>query len=552
MTSSPRPLPVGAESLAVGLVAALATAAPLALAAAAGLDLPLGSDAPLWGLSVLDVAHGNAGILPPLYGGLAALPHLLGLPAGTAARLVSALAHGGTALAAAGLVRQAGGPPGTALVAALAVALHPDLLLTALLTQPDALTAAVFTAVALGLAAVARRATPATLAAGGGALVLAWLVRESGLVVLGAGAGALGLAAAIPGPGQRRLPALGRGSLAVAATLALSLGISSAIQPAGRAGVAPPWLARLETVAVDEGLVEAGSLPTFLSAHSEPWPAWNSARVAAQTQRLARQLQDTPGDRRAALLRVTVQHGLLASSDLLIVLGLGALGLAVQAAGARRPRLLLALLPTVGVALAAMLVWTQRRHVSVLLPVGLAGAALLTGWARPPAARALLGLVVALAVPAWQAPITAEAVRTLQASARQVQDAWLLGRELRERLPPDARICGTVGRDLVGWGGVLLVGAERAGCQAEGEVPTAPGGQASWMCARVVRGQERAPAGWAVLARQGELTALWPEPTLDLQERRRRARLLPVDAYVPVPRPPPDAPVAPSPGSLPG
>lgn len=507
-------------ALPLGLLAALGVAAPLLLAARLGLDLPLGTDAPLWGLSILDAAHGKVPALPPLYGLVGAALHLPGLTVGAAARLTSALGLGMSLLWTGLALREAGTPRALALLAVLGLGLHPDPLLQALLTQPDALAMAAFALVLWALCRAASEAPrPGLLAL---ALLIAWLAREQGMI--------LGLAALLLAP-------LAAGRRGLAAGL-LGLGLVQALvillARQARLFVQPSWTERLQVLAWDQDKLAQGQAPAFAAGPSMPWRPWNAEAVLATYQRLVEAAALPAPARAAAVREVTALHALLGGLDLLVLLGLGTLALGFAALRARRPALLLPLLPALPVVGAAFLVWSERRHLAVLLPF--AWFALGRGLAALPRPAGLgLGLLIALGLPLWQLPTTRAALAELQAQAEARRDAWALGRRLDAALPADARICGTFGVDIIREPGVLLVGAERAGCAAEGDLEAEPGGQPAWMAARLVRGGSGAGGGWSVLDREGDWTALWLAPPVAEPERRARARLRPVRRYVPAP-----------------
>ncbi len=515
---------------AVLLLALLAFAAglvPLALAAALGLDLPLGSDAPLWGLLVLDVRAGHPPTLPPLYGLLAAPLHLLGVSAGLAARLVSAGCLGLTVLFGGLAARALGGGRFGLLLAGLLLALHPDLLLSALLTQPETATAACFALVAWALSAAAASPTPLRLALAAASALPAFLVRETGLPLVGG----LLLALLLLGLRARR-PGLALG-LPVAALLLFQLATSVLARALTTPLWAPPWSGRLDVLRMDREMTAEGIAPTYVSGHSMPWLPWNAEQVLAVTQTMVGALALEGQERALAVARVTALHTLVGGLDLLLLLGTGLLALGLAAR--RRPALLLSWLPALALVLATLLIWSQRRHLAVLLPFGAAGLGLGIAAIRPLLPRLLLGAAAVLVVPVWQLPTTRAALVELSVRAEHVRDAWILGRRLDAALPPDARICGTWGREVIGARGVLLVGAQRAGCLAEGDLPTEPGGQPGWMAARLGEGQGPTGGTWVEIDRQGRFSVGWMEPSVGEEERRQRAKLRPVERYVPTP-----------------
>lgn len=519
------------DRLPLVALALLASALPLLLAALYGLQVPLGSDAPLWGLLVLDLRAGNAPSLPPLYGLLCGPLMALGVSAGLAARLVSAGALGLTVLFGGLAARAMGAGPSGVLVAGLLLALHPDLLLSALLTQPEALTAASFALVAWALSAAAAQPSVRTLGLAALSALPAFLVRETGipfvagLVLAVVVLGLVGWRRGAGGPGLVVLPAIGTALLASVVTSLLA----RALAPIW----APPWLGRLEVLEMDREMVERGIAPTYVAAHSMPWEPWNGQQVRAVTQTMVEALAMEGTARARAVAEVTALHTLVGSADLLLLLLVGLLGLGWAAR--RRPALLLSWLPVLSLLGACLLVWSQRRHIGVLLPFGAAGLGLGVGLLRPVLLRMVLAAVAVLAVPIWQLPTTRAALAGLSAQAEQVRDAWTLGRRLDAVLPPDARICGTWGREVIGARGVLLIGAERAGCDAEGNLPAAPGGQPGYMAARLIEGQAAGGGSWVEIDRQGRFGVQWLEPALPVEERRARARLLPGARFVPTP-----------------
>ncbi|MCK6503111.1 hypothetical protein L6R53_06905 [Myxococcota bacterium] len=316
---------------AVALVAAALVALACRLGAhLGGVTAGTGSDPDLWVFASVDAAHGAGWPLPPLGPLLVAGLASIGLPWHGAWLLLSAVALPLTAGLAALLAGRLGATPALSLAAGLGLLALPVLASTAWQAGPDALTALAFLAAAAGaqqVAAAGPRPSPGACAGAGVGLGAAILARELGPVV--AAGAALGIAARAALPPRWRL--LGPALLLLGAALPAAL-LADAIAPWDWR-----WLGRVARDSQD--------LPP------PQVPAW-----VLDAQGLHRLL------RRAAWTLQRHPEGWL-------TLALGA------AAALRRRWWALALAQASG--LAALGVWSQPRHVAVLLPISVAA---LAGW----------------------------------------------------------------------------------------------------------------------------------------------------------------------------
>jgi len=331
----------------------------------------LGTDAPVWGLSAEGVLHGAPSPVPPLWPALVVLLRHAGLSLPTAGLCLS-LATGALLPAAVFLAaRAAGAGRGLALGAGLLCLASPDLAAWSAELQANGLAAlAVVAATGLWARTLARQARwsaadpPVSGAAvvGPAAAVLTGLlplVRESGLVF------ALGAILLAP-------LALRRGwrlSLLILGTWWLAPLLVGA--PVGLSPLDVPWAARTGTALADLA-TGRGALPGYVAEIAPPQRAAYIAWLRA-------------GD----LPHLALWHARRS-------LGLAPDGWAIAAAAAlgmvlgirRRPALGAALLPLASLG-PSLLLWTQRRHVLLLLPALLALAA--AGLRALPSPRAAPG-----------------------------------------------------------------------------------------------------------------------------------------------------------------
>lgn len=290
-----------------------------AAGAVAGLLLPgpAGSDPDLWVFSALNLSVGGAPQLPPGFPSLIRLGVALGLPPFDAAWWA---AHAATPLVPAltwALARQLGARPGAALIAGLLPLLTASVLAFDAQVMPETWAASWFLACALAGVAFLGRPTAGGLAAvallGAGAPL--W--REHGIAIA---LGLAGLVAVAPGrPGQRVLRAAG-----------VLVGVGLLPVAFGGAAAAPwaqPWLARFGTMGLPNDVGAAIPHPTWMDR-----PAWALS---------------LGGD-----------------AYLWAFLGL--------AACVRRDRRLLVPALVLAPGLGGLLVWSQPRHVAVVLPVAFA------------------------------------------------------------------------------------------------------------------------------------------------------------------------------------
>lgn len=331
----------------------------------------LGSDAVLWGLTARDLAVGAPPLVPPAYPALIALVDGIvpvGLPAaGTA---LSLLAAGLLPATVAWLAARSGARPPWCLAAGLTVLLCPDLGIWAQQLQPEALTAtwAVLLAGALWAACADDPAPTRALVLLAGC---APLLREHGLLLALVACGVL-------------LVVRARNWRAVTAVAALLwvlplLVPGSSLWPPG----AGSWTTR------------AGGAIAALS--SDDPAALGFLTELRRPDRAAYLALVEEGDMMGRL-RWHAGRSLGLAVD-----AWGWLAAAAVAAIVTRRRQLLGLAALLMVALPALLIWSQRRHVTVLLPIAwLVLAVALSGWSRRRLAAGL-GLCM-LAALAWTWP----------------------------------------------------------------------------------------------------------------------------------------------------
>lgn len=378
--------------------AGLASGAPVLL----GLVDHAGSDPDLWTLSALNLRVRADPVVPPLYPALVALtgrpePHLVD----HAARL-SALAAALLPLATFALARRLGAATPAAVAAGLLVLAQPVLLGMAAQVQPDALFALLLCAGLLAVQGWWVRGGALGLAVCLGLVALWPLAREQGLV-----AGALLGLLLVLGPG-------GEGRL--------GLGTFDA---AGLGDRALRGLAALTALVLGPGLV--GLSPGL------PWdqPWFERLAMAAEVFEEGG-LADRPQDASEALTRayeqgdsaaILVHHLVHAVSGAplhwaLVLLGLG-LALRLRAWPA---------LVGIGAGLPALVVFSEPRHVAVVLPVVLAVLAC----AR---SRRLLALAGVLAL--GGAVASGEVRERLRYQAVDIASLRVFGAALCEKAGPE-------------------------------------------------------------------------------------------------------------------
>jgi len=359
-----------AALLALGLVAPLAWRWLLAgwVAGRPGEAVggALGTDAVLWGLTARDLAVGAPPLVPPAYPALLGLVDSVtsvGLP--TAGTTISLVAAGLLPASVGWLAGRSGARPGWCLAVGLTVLLCPDLGIWAQQLQPEALTAAWGVLLAGALRAACDDEPSPTwglvLLAG-----LAPLLREHGLLLA-----------------------------LVASAILLILRTSAWRAVAAIASLI--WLLPL--------LVPGSSL----------WPPGHGSWTTRAGGALAALMSDDPAalgfltelrrPEREAYLALVEEGGVLgrvrwhaARSLTLAVDAWGWIAAAGVAALASRRRQLMAPAALLLVAVPALLIWSQRRHVTVLLPIAwLVLALALSAWSRRRLAVAVgLGLLAAL------------------------------------------------------------------------------------------------------------------------------------------------------------
>jgi len=323
--------------------------------------IPFGIDMDLWSFSAIDLAAGHGSHVPPAYPALTALlVHGSRIGPLQAATAVSAGAMAAVPPLAWLLARRLGAGLPASAVAALAPLLTPGLVLEGHQVTPDPLTAASLLLLALAAAHIA--AHPGWKAHAALLLALAWacLVREHGQI---AAVLAIALLLSLPGPLRRRL-------LGVALVLA-AVGLAPLL--VGRHPAMPwatPWWGRTALVLTDA-----------VSDH----PSWQAKPGQAD-------LADT----HLALLL----HALGGAPFSWAWLGLGAVA-ALLLPRQARAALAVGALP----ALPALLVYSQPRHVHVVVPVAaavaMAGTRRFAGLARGLVLLGTLGASLAGAAWGW-------------------------------------------------------------------------------------------------------------------------------------------------------
>ena len=328
-----------------------------------GLWGALGTDAVLWGMTAEDLRVGATPLVPPGYPAVLAALGTLGVPAITAGWWVSsaatALLGPATLLAA----RRAGASPTAAALAGLGALAVPDVFAWSQQLQPDAMAALAAVILALLLVRVDRPGD--ALAAGifAGALPL---LREHGVALAALTAAAVALR------GRRGLVPLA--ALLLTWWLApLLLGLSP-----GRHPLDVPW-----------GDRAGGALAALFTDD----PAALGFLRELPAPRRAEYVDLVQSGDRLGQVGWHAARSLRAAWDLWLVLGIGG-ALALTSRRATAVRLALPLLAAVP----ALLIWSQRRHVALLLPVALATAAAASAGRR----RSLLILLPLLAAaPGW-------------------------------------------------------------------------------------------------------------------------------------------------------
>lgn len=332
-----------------------------------GVDGALGLDATAWGLAAEGLWQGRSSPLPPAWPLATALLRAVGLDLVTAGSAVSALAAvllPGAALLSA---RAAGAPRAGAVSAALVLLVLPDWMAWATSMDSNSFVALGLT-VAVGLwASALQRPSPlqATTAAGLAIVTgLLPLLRESTLPAV---AGALLLCAHWRARG-----------LALALCLVATWWLSPLLlgELPGPSPMQTPWQDRGSTALAD------------LRAGSGPLPNYVGEIPRAERGAYIASLRE--GD----LLALAIFHArrslTLAHDGWLLALALGAFALASLR---RRPALRAVLLPLLCLA-PALLIWTQRRHVLLVVPAMLTLLAGAAAWRSQSRSSRLGGMLV--------------------------------------------------------------------------------------------------------------------------------------------------------------
>lgn len=375
----------------------------------AGLWGAMGTDAPLWGLSARDLAVGAPPLVPPLYPAMIGILHALGLGLVEAGQGLAAVGAALVPPAVFWAARSAGGSLLPALAGALLALAMPDLGAWSQQLQPDSLATL---GLVLSAGALARHHRSPSSGAALALVTLAGLLpllREHGVA-----------AAALITLGLAALP--GRRSWALAAAGAWWLGpVLLGLRP-GLHPLDTPW-----------GDRAGGALAALTSRSPEELPYLRELHRGARRAYLA---LVADGDL-VGRLRWHAGRSLALATD-----GWLLLGLAVVGAGCRR-RIRALALPLLA-ALPALLIWSQRRHVLLVVPVALAvlAAALPAAGesrARWTPAAAAVGLIALLSVlvPRWPGTVAG-----LQSERPRAEHYAQAGRWICENTPPNVLLGG--------------------------------------------------------------------------------------------------------------
>ena len=374
----------------------------------AGLWGAMGTDAALWGLTAMDLRVGAPPLVPPAYPALVALGTLLGSLPVTAGWCISMVCAGLLPAAGFAVARTAGASRVAACSAALCILAFPDAGLWAQQVQPDAATALAL----LGLCGALGASLQGRHAAGWMAATIAGL-----------------------------LPMLREHGTPAAALAILVLLWARAWGPAALA-VGLWWL----------GPALVGVVPGWHPA-DVPWSSRSAGAFHALT---TTDPQDVPfirelhrEDRSRYLERVL-------SGDVFGRIGWharrsvrlawdGWLMLSAAAAGVllARRRALLPVFLLLATAMPALLIWSQRRHVMLLVPVALVGVAV-----AATSRRRRLGLAAVVVAGAWTWPgAWTEGIRGLQTERFRAHHHAAAAAWLNDNAP-DGSLLGGVHQDI--------------------------------------------------------------------------------------------------------
>ncbi len=331
-----------------------------------GLRGALGTDAPLWGLTARDLLAGAPPLVPPGYPGLVAVLHTLGLDLVTAGLVWSLLFAALVPAAAFALARTLGASRPLAGLVGVGTMAFPDLVAWSQQLQPDALS--VFMVLLLG-GALAGSSSPRGAWAAAVIAGLLPLVREHGtpLAVL---AVALLLAR---NPRHHTLPVLVL--LGLWWLGPLLVGVEPGLHP-----LAVPWADRA-----------GGALAAFVETDPLALPFLRELHRGDRAAYLALVAERD----RTGQLAWHVRRSLRLAWDCWLWIGLaGVLG----ARHARHDQRAVGLLVPLLAAFPALLVWSQRRHVALFVPlavvvVGVSCTSLST-WPRRAAGAAVVLLTL--------------------------------------------------------------------------------------------------------------------------------------------------------------
>jgi hypothetical protein len=543
---------VGSEPAATGAVSrwldpavagtlfVVTTAAVAAQGSAQRVDVAVGPDTPLWGGAALDLVHGTSSIVPPMYPTLLSLAGFAGMPVADAGRYVSTGAAGLASALAYGAVRAAGAGRAAALLAGGVVAVHPDTTLLGLMFQPDALTMGTFGMLCVALAAYAgARSWRCAAALALAASVLA-MTREHGVLLVPlvaaylavfapAPTGSVGDDAGAPSVGRRILRRVG-GPLLLAVVLhATTVAVRL---PWDTPPWRWPWLFKVAAPVDDLHRLAQRSVPPYVGVGVDSYPTGDPAvllHVERAYDQLMRHSVETPWP---ALAKLHVTRALDIGGDVYALLLAGLAGGAAWALRERRAgrsggALLAGLTLAVAAIVPTLVIWSARRHVAVLVPVGAVGLGLgldaLVGTPDTAARRWVgrLATVAAVLALGWrEGGLRARGLAWLAERAAERRDDAAFGRAIRAATRPGTLLAGYSPGDLVHEGGLVHLYAERAWASLDdGQERVVP--SLAWRTTRVTTDADAtAREGWVEVARVGDLRAWRYRPEVTGAERR--------------------------------
>ena len=332
-----------------------------------GLRGALGTDAPLWGLTARDLLVGASPLVPPGYPGLVALLHAIGLDLVTAGLVWSFLAAALLPAAAFVVARTLGTSRLVAGLVGVGAMGVPDRVAWSQQLQPDALAALLVLLLggALSGSRSPRSAWVAALVAG-----LLPLVREHGTPLA-----LLAVAALLATrPKQNLRPVVGL--LGLWWLSPLLVGVVPGLHP-----LAVPWADRA-----------GGALAAFSETQPESLPFLRELHRGDRSAYLALVAERD----RVGQLVWHARRSLRLAWDCWLWIGLA---LVLGGRHARHDRRVLGLLVPLLAALPALVIWSQRRHVALFVPLALLGVGVsttrLTAWPRRMVGVVVFGLALA-------------------------------------------------------------------------------------------------------------------------------------------------------------